>query len=161
MARSSTFSSSSAHAAGVLENAAAPNAAEMTPPTKARRSSTGAAARTVGLLGRCSGAKAAVPSSRMPIDKRAVVLMAAVFMADWLLVWPAVGLLGCELEARELARGQTSSIHHTDILHMYFSHMFYHDIVAEWSKAPDLGSGLSWRRFKSCRCQTFFFYLAT
>lgn len=81
MAKSSTFSSSSAHAAGVLENAAAPNAAEMTPPTKARRSSTGAATRTVGLLGRCSGAKAAVPS-RMPIDKRAAVLMAAVFMAD-------------------------------------------------------------------------------
>ena len=26
------------------------------------------------------------------------------------------------------------------------------DIVAEWSKAPDLGSGLRWRRFESCRC---------
>ena len=34
------------------------------------------------------------------------------------------------------------------------------DIVAERSKAPDLGSGLSWRRFKSCRCH-FFFYTST
>ena len=33
----------------------------------------------------------------------------------------------------------------------------YHDIVAEWSKAPDLGSGLRWRRFKSCRCHRFIF----
>ena len=41
-------------------------------------------------------------------------------------------------------------------LYMYFSRVSYHDIVAEWSKAPDLGSGLSWRRFKSCRCHVFF-----
>lgn len=47
-------------------------------------------------------------------------------------------------------------------LYKCFSHTFYHDIVAEWSKAPDLGSGLSWRRFKSCRCHfLLYLYVAT
>ena len=33
--------------------------------------------------------------------------------------------------------------------------MFGHDIVAEWSKALDLGSSLRWRGFKSHRCQIY------
>ena len=32
------------------------------------------------------------------------------------------------------------------------------DAVAEWSKAPDLGSGLSWRGFKSRRRHTLFLF---
>ena len=35
------------------------------------------------------------------------------------------------------------------------------DIVAEWSKALDLGSSLCWRGFKSHRCQLFFIYYDT
>ena len=41
---------------------------------------------------------------------------------------------------------------------IYAVNALVYDIVAEWSKAPDLGSGLCWRRFKSCRCHMWWLF---
>ena len=38
-------------------------------------------------------------------------------------------------------------------------HFLHQDSLAEWSKAPDLGSGPKGRGFKSHSCQSFFFFI--
>ena len=79
------------------------------------------------------------------------------------------GLHGGKLRAvaavrqyRARAEGRTSS-HHGKKQYLrttfFLQHGYHDDILAEWSKAPDLGSGLSWRRFESCRCHFDFAFL--